>query len=271
MTQNEQRFARYLKILGLEQRDPSIGYLRELVGNQLRRVPFENISKLYYRKKNNLRGLIDFNLHLAGIERHNFGGTCYANNYYLNCLLNYLGFQADLCGADMTEPDVHVVNIVQLDSKEYLVDVGYGAPFCFPMARDLKTDLEIRWGNEKYVLKPQDAGGVSSMEHYRDGELVHGYRVNPNPKKIENFQNVIADSFDDDGMFMTNLRAVRFYDNRMISLRNLSLSNYTAEAVETEELAGLTKVVETIVELFEMPAAMVSYAVIGLANLHPQA
>ena len=267
MINNEQRFARYLRILGLEKERPSHDYLCELVATQLKRVPFENISKLYYRKRNNLRGLINFDLHLDGLEQYNFGGTCYANNYYLNCLLNYLGFKADLCGADMTEPDVHVVNLVQLDSREYLVDVGYGAPFGFPMARDLETDLEIKQGNEKYVLKPQDTRGVSAMEQYRDGELVHGYRVNPTPKRIESFHRVIADSFDDEGMFMTNLRAVRFYEDRTISLRNLTLTDYTIDTVQTEELTGLTHVLETIVEQFEMPADKVRYAVTGLANL----
>lgn len=265
---DKQRFAQYLRILGLEHQAPSHDYLGELVAAQLRRVPFENISKLYYRKKNNLRGLIDFDLHLDGIEQYNFGGTCYANNYYLNCLLNYLGFKAALCRADMTEPDVHVVNIVRLDSREYLVDVGYGAPFDFPMARDLDTDIEIRQGNEWYVLKPQDTRGISSMEHYRDGKLVHGYRVNPAPRKINIFHKVIADSFDDEGMFMTNLRAVRFYEDRMISLKNLSLTRYTIDAVQIEELTGLKNLVETIVKHFEMPAEMVRYAVTGLAILN---
>lgn len=267
MRNNKQRFARYLRILRLEHREPSIDYLRELVAAQLRRVPFENISKLYYRKKNNLRGLIDFDLHLNGIDRHNFGGTCYTNNYYLNYLLNYLGFEADLCGAAMTEPDVHVVNVVRLDSREYLIDVGYGAPFDFPMARDLDTDLEIKQGNERYVLKPPDAHGLSSMEHYRDGKLIHGYQVNLAPRGIEHFQKVIADSFDDESMFMTKLRAVRCYENRTISLKNLLLTSYTCDAVQTEELTGLTNLVETIVECFEMPAEMVRYAVTGMANL----
>jgi hypothetical protein len=40
----------YLTILGVVQREPSLEALRELLAVHLTRIPFENISKLYYRK-----------------------------------------------------------------------------------------------------------------------------------------------------------------------------------------------------------------------------
>jgi hypothetical protein len=41
----------YLTILGVVRREPSLEALRELLAAHLTRIPFENISKLYYRQR----------------------------------------------------------------------------------------------------------------------------------------------------------------------------------------------------------------------------
>ena len=46
----------YLTILGVVRREPCLEALRELLAAHLTRIPFENISKLYYRKH---LGLVD--------------------------------------------------------------------------------------------------------------------------------------------------------------------------------------------------------------------
>ncbi|RPH36058.1 hypothetical protein EHM92_05135, partial [bacterium] len=82
---------RYLKLLGIPARRPALSSLEEIVRSQALKVPFENVSKLYLKKRAGLRGLIGFAEHLEGIERYCFGGTCYATNYYLHRLLAHLG------------------------------------------------------------------------------------------------------------------------------------------------------------------------------------
>jgi arylamine N-acetyltransferase len=64
------------------------------------RIPFENISKIYYKHKFGMTYMPDINLYLNGFEKNNFGGTCYSNNYYLYLLLSYLGSDAKLCGVE---------------------------------------------------------------------------------------------------------------------------------------------------------------------------
>lgn len=81
---------RYLNLLGVQRRKPSLDALCELVQAHLMRVPFENISKLYYKKHQGLRGLRSLELFLDGIERFHFGGTCYTNNYYLCWSVSFL-------------------------------------------------------------------------------------------------------------------------------------------------------------------------------------
>jgi arylamine N-acetyltransferase len=216
-------FDRYLRILGLTKRNPGREALSELVAAHLTRVPFENVSKLYYRKREGRRSLLELEHYLDGIERYNFGGTCYSNNYYLHLLLVHLGYEVKLCGADMNNPDVHLVNIVSVEGREFLVDVGYAAPFMKPLPRDLDHDFEIRLGRDRCVLKPRDKAGCSRLELYRDGELKHGYIAKPIPRGIEHFAGVIEHSYTNEATFMNALLLIRFYRNYSFAIHNLTL------------------------------------------------
>jgi len=102
----------YLSLLGVSRRPPSFHALRELVAAHVTRIPFENISKLHYHRHLGLHELPPLPLYLEGIERYHFGGTCYPNNFYLYSLLASLDYEVKLCGADMTNPDVHIVIMV---------------------------------------------------------------------------------------------------------------------------------------------------------------
>jgi N-hydroxyarylamine O-acetyltransferase len=127
-------FARYLGLIGVIARRPSLEALGELTTAHLCRVPFENVSKLLHRDDPSMR-LPPLERWLENVERHGLGGTCYANNSHFGELLAHLGYDVRLCGADMRAPDVHVANIVTLAGREYLVDVGYGAAENSPTCR----------------------------------------------------------------------------------------------------------------------------------------
>ena len=256
-------FDRYLRLLGIGRRGPSEEALAELTRAHLTRVPFENVSKLYRRKQPEGRGLPSLERFLDGIERHRLGGTCYANNFHLNQLLAQLGYRVSLCGADMSAPDVHLVNLVSLDGSQYLVDGGYGAPFLEPMRLDLPGDHEIPCGRDRYVFKPRDADGRPRVEHYRDGRLRHGYRVNPAPRRIEEFAGVIADSFREDATFMNALIVARFSGSRSLTLRNLTLTEADAASWRSREV-DRQELPQVIEQEFGIPRAIASQALEGV-------
>ncbi len=110
----------------------------------------------------------------------------------------------------MSEPDVHIVNLVRVGGREFLVDVGYGAPFDQPMARDLSHDLAVSLGNEQWVVIPTDGQGRTVVEHHRQGEHIHGYVARPTAREPQHFAQVFADSFRDDSTFMNTIRLVRY-------------------------------------------------------------
>jgi N-hydroxyarylamine O-acetyltransferase len=263
----EDVLAHYLAILNLPREAPSPEALRRLVTAHLTRIPFENISKLYYRKRLGLVNLPDIRLYLDGIEKRHFGGTCYSNNYYFHLLLRSLGYEARLCAADMSTPGVHALNVITIDGREYMADTGYAAPLLEPIPRDLGTDYVVTLGRDRYVLRPQDTNGCSRLDLYRDGVLRHGYLAKPAPRRIEDFSEVIAGSFSADATFLNAVLLARFCPGRSIVIHNLSLIESNKEKSQVHVLADRRELVAAIEQHFSMPPEIVSEALDGLGAL----
>jgi arylamine N-acetyltransferase len=258
-------YDRYLSILGIGREAPTLDYLHRLVRAQVIRVPFENISKLHLKKTTDTSYIPSLEEHLNGIESFNFGGTCYANNPYFANLLHHLGYEVTICGADMSKPDVHVVSNVRLGEREYLVDVGYGAPFFEPMPRDLDRNHEVVFGHNRFVLHPQDGEGHSRMDHLRDDEIIHGYVVNPTPREIGHFAEVIRDSYSKAATFMNVVVIERFEPNRSIRIHNLSLTESTSTSATSMQLADKKELAGAIVKHCGFPPEMVEEAIADIA------
>jgi N-hydroxyarylamine O-acetyltransferase len=259
--------ARYLRLLRVERKEPSPDSLSELVAAHLTGIPFENVSKFYNRQHFQLEALPGIDLFLDGIERYNFGGTCYSNNFHFYRLLAALGYDVKLCSADMTNPDVHMVIVVTLDGREYLVDAGYGAPFLSPLPRDLRADYVVELGRDRYVLKPQDAEGCSRLELHRDGVAKHGYRMKPAPKRIEDFQNTIANSFRTGATFLNCILLVRFYPRASTLLHNLSLIESTGSESKATSLPDRGCLPSAVERYFGIPAEIVEEVVAELPKM----
>ena len=263
----ERLFLRYLRLLGIRRQRPRFEYLKEIVRAQVSKIPFENISKLFLKKHLNLKHLIDFELYLDGIEKYRFGGTCYSNNFYLYQLLNWLGYDIKLCGADMKNPNVHIVNIVNIENREFLVDTGYAAPFSEPLPLDLLNDYSINMGNDRYILKPQNINNRPQIELYRNGELIHGYRVNPQARNIDEFRQVIEDSYKESATFMNSLLLTRFDSDDFIIIHNMTIIESYGLVSKKHSLDSIDQLASVIDNRFGIPRTIVLESVEGLQML----
>ena len=261
----DRHFERYLRLLDIPKQKPSFKYLKNIIGTQLSKIPFENISKLFLKKRYNLKQLIDFELYLDGIEKYGFGGTCYSINFYLNQLLNWLGYNIKLCGADMKNPDVHLVSIVNLENREFLIDAGYAAPFSEPLPLDLQTDYLIDIGSDQYILKPQSNNSYSMIELYRNGELKHGYRINPKARNIDEFRPIIEDSFEESATFMNALLLTRFDNNHFIRIHNMTFieSSY-GNILKNSSIDTFEQLTSIINDRFCIPKPIIIESLSGL-------
>lgn len=255
----------YLRLLGVTRRKPSFEALSDLVFAHLTRVPFENISKLYRWKRQGLAALPALQQFLDGIEQCHFGGTCYTNNFHFYTLLSALEYEVKLCSADMATPDVHMASIVRVGGHDYLVDTGYAAPFLAPIPLDLKNDYVIHLGRDRYVLKPRDELGQSRLELYREGKLKHGYLLKPQPRRIEDFQVVIADSFGPNATFLNSILMARFWRGSSVVIHNFTMIESWGQEWSQRSLRQ-QEVATTIYNQFGIPSAIAGVAIEGLRD-----
>lgn len=258
--------ARYLRLLGIEARPPSHAALAELVAAHLARVPFENVTKLLAHGRGQAPGTPACDRFLDGVEHANLGGTCFACGFHVHDLLVHLGYDVSLCGAAMARPDVHVVNVVRLDGREWLVDVGYGAPLTAPLPLDADEPVTAAvLGRDRWVLRPND-GGRAWVEHERDGEVVHGYAVDPTPRERAHFAGAIADSFAPEAEFLTRLRIVSHRPERSVLVRDRRVTVVSEGIARVKELNGAAEVAGVVEALVGVPAQMTREAIGFLAG-----
>ncbi len=256
---------RFLGLLGLPARAPSLEALRQIVLSHMATIPFENISKLIRWKTTKQTDLPSLTEYLDGIEQYHFGGTCYTNNYYLMILLGSLGYDVRLCGADMSNPDVHIVNLVRVESREFLVDCGYASPLTEPLPRDLLEDFVIECANDRYVLRPQDSEGRSRLEFYRDGVARHSYIVKPRPRQIEEFNKVIADSFLPSATFMKAVLITRFASESSDVVHNMEYIATRGGKSSRSRFRSVEELAFCIQDVFGMPEELVRSALDGFS------
>ncbi len=259
-------YRRYLAVLGLDAVRADFDGLSQIVRRHLITVPFENVSKRLQGRQS-ATTFPDLGTFLHDIQTYRFGGTCYANNYYLYGLLHHLGFDIRLCGADMAHrPDVHLASIVSCEGREYIIDCGFGAPFFQPLPRDLPHPQVISLGNERFVVQPQDAAGVSVIEQHEGGEFRYGYALKPAPRALPEFRQAIADSYAADAFFMTRLRITRFSESGSVSLRNRYLT-HKIDGMSSTVMVGDDQLPGVVQDEFGIPADIFLRAV-GITPSH---
>jgi len=251
---------RYLKLLGFDKPPSGLDGLRLLVRRHLCRVPFENVSKLllFGREGKGRRiSLVEF---LDGIENHDLGGTCYSSNPWFADLLRGLGYQADLLGADMTNPNVHTCIRVRVAGKAYHVDVGFAAPFREPIPLD-GVPFEIAEGAHRYIFDG------SEMAFYSEGKRGEGYVAHDPPRTMEFFEPIIRDSFRPDAYFLNTFRVARFFDDYSVSLLGTTLWVHRDGATRETELHSVGDIEAAVHGLMKLPRCPVAEA-IGVLRRH---
>lgn len=178
--------AAYLARLGVPKPvSADLDTLFSLVEAHLTNVTFENVDALLGRPIN-----LDANSLFSKIVKGGRGGYCFELNSFFARLLRSLGYRLRLrmarvrWGMPRDAPHTlkqHLVLIVELFDKEYLVDVGFGGPNPF-LPLPLVAGLES--GDHPYTLRSLDIdddcepGTLELCVRGRD-EWLAMYRIEP--------------------------------------------------------------------------------------------
>jgi arylamine N-acetyltransferase len=99
---------------------------------------------------------------------------------------------------------------------------------------------------------------------HRDGELRHGYWINPSPRQITEFSGVIADSFSRHATFMNALLIVRFHRAGSVSLHNLQLRESNGPVTRTHAIPGPDALPAVIEQCFGIDSQLARRALAGI-------
>ena len=91
------------------------------------------------------------------------------------------------------------------------------------------------------------------MELYRDGSLKHSYSVNPVPRQIQEFDQIIVDSYREDSTFMNALLLARFFPDRSLVLHNLTVIESQGTSSRSRILTSRDELVQAAYEYFAIP------------------
>ena len=148
-----------LEKLGLSARPaPTVEGLSSLYAAWCRHVPFDNVRKLIHlhrKNKDPLPGDTAADFFEAWL-RHGAGGTCWAGNGALHCLLKSLGFAPVRGIATMlVNPNVppnHGTVVVACEGKRYIVDASilHGKPLHFDH-HEPEAEMHRAWGAQLRV------------------------------------------------------------------------------------------------------------------------
>ncbi len=257
-------YRRYLGILGLQQPVKGLDGLKHLVFRQVTKIPFENVSKLLLFGREGNGRTLTMEEYLDGIEQRDLGGTCYSCNPFFSKLLKWLGYDADLLGADMKAQNVHTCIRVRIDGVHYHVDVGYAAPFLIPIRLD-RLPYAINQGDFRYVIdkpfSPSDNRLGVTIVSDDDNTVLHGYRVNEVPRQPEFFKQTIRDSFGPDHHFMHTLRITKVFASRVIEIRDNLLLHIEGEHCSKEILTDMAMLKKAVSERLQLPRMPIEAAV----------
>jgi arylamine N-acetyltransferase len=250
---------RYLRLLGIDEAPRGVEGLRLIVRRHLIRVPFENVSKLLMFGVEGAGRAFTLDEFLDGIEHHDLGGTCYTVNPRLAELLQSLGWDPELLGADMTNPDVHVC-VRENHGPGYLVDVGFAAPFREPVPLDA-LPWSAAEGAQRYTFDQHPRGYSLSF-----GDSL-SYVAHEPPRPAEYFASVILDSFAPTAHFMNHLRISRFFEDYSVELLDRTMKRHRAQRTEEREFASMAELEEAVRTEFAMPRCPVREAVAVLERI----
>jgi arylamine N-acetyltransferase len=250
---------RYLRILGIDTLPQGIEGLRLIVRRHLIRVPFENVSKLLMFDREGAGRPFELDEFLDGIEHQDLGGTCYTTNPRLTELLQALGWDAELLGADMTNPDVHVCIRVK-GRPDYLVDVGFAAPFREPIPLDALPH-RVSEGNHHYTFDRHERGIAL---HFGSS---FSYVAHEPPRRSEEFEPVIRASFAPAAHFMNHLRIARYFEDYSVELLDRKMWVHRDGRTADREFVSLDELEHVVRTDFALPGCPVRQAVAALERI----
>jgi N-hydroxyarylamine O-acetyltransferase len=240
----------YLKILNVSKRDPSLSFLSELIQEQLRCFPYENISKLANFEERGSR-LPTFEEYLEDQKQFGYGGTCYPQNIYFYKLLVQLGFDCSMVQASVNDkPGAHVLIQVMLEDKVYYVDFGFMDGFSGPFEKSTPAEAVFIGRDFKFIPAADDK---FSFEIWDEGRIVLKFVEEQHLQDLSNLNSHIKNSFSLDQYFMNNLVIGRRWGSPCYNLVNNTAKFVLENQIQKLKLENIESIEQFLANKMNLP------------------
>jgi arylamine N-acetyltransferase len=249
-----------LAFLGVKRGEPSVEILDELVAAYTRTVPWESASRIAKRVTTPAtercpRWPSEFWLDAFA---KGAGGTCYESNYAFFSLLDSLGFQGYLTINDMGDlQGCHSAIVVQLDSRRWLVDVGY--PLYLPVPLDAHGTTRRQTPFHTYTVTPssQDRYEVTRDRHPKP----YVFTLVDRPVADDVYRAITTADYGANGQFLDEVIIHKNIDGRIWRYNGREAPPVLESFSSTGERKALGSVdAQDLATLFRMDASMLATA-----------
>jgi arylamine N-acetyltransferase len=259
---------RYLAMLGVERKPPSLEAVAEITRAHTERVMFGSIQSLM-RRREQPEGPVppmDFDHLLTTWENRTGTGVCFEVAAMVHRLLTELGYKAHVVLAGVNWWGGHQAVVVELHGRQWMVDAGNGAPFFDPVPLD--QVFEIHHLGLGFRFRPGDEESFWIQDRFIDGEWQPFFTYDLRPaapeERDEKYQrhHVHGESF-----VCTMLRLVRISQTEVASLGDATLTRYTSAGKTVEMIEDPAEYRRIAAEVFGAPDLPMDEARASLATL----
>jgi N-hydroxyarylamine O-acetyltransferase len=215
--------------------DPTLETLTQLQKAHLLAIPFENLDI-----HTNKEIILDIHSIFSKIVDQNRGGFCYELNGLFHALLLQLNFKVKRISARVFSKEKgygpefdHLANLVTIDGKEYLTDVGFGDFTLSPLKFELHT-------------KQKDESGIFYIDKYDDyyrvnkeidNEITAQYIFKDLPREFNDFLEMCHfQQYDPNSHFRTKKMITLPTDDGRITLNNENLKITKGKQIENIQI-----------------------------------
>ena len=245
---------RYLELLGIDVKTPTLDGLRAITSAHPRRVPFENISAILRRRDHGPGAVppLDLEAMLDAWCARRGGGVCFEVVAMVDRLLAELGYWTRPVLAQISFPGSHQANLVDIGGRRYLVDVGNGAPFLEPIPLD--GEFEIQHAGLRFRFHPALDANLWLQDRWIDGawQPFCRYPLDPPDPAVREAayqeHHTLGQSWVVDALVLS----ISAHDE-VWSLRDRELRHFTVDGKTVERLSDATDYAALAAAPFEIP------------------
>ena len=189
----------------------SIDFLNQIIIGIFTYIPFQNLTLIETKTRPTNQVLIQHML--LGL-----GGLCNVRNGFLYVLLRTLGFHVSFLAATIDKPDCHVILLVTLGEKQYLVDTGNGYPYLEAMELGGEQIYTHSYIKHRIIHSQEHL----CLQHYSSQTWKSIFSFSLSPVYFSSFDNMLDRQYSTlgHGPFLTGIRLNKWGKSGGIIIRD---------------------------------------------------